>query len=84
MKISVNWLKEYIPVTHTVEEMANKISLTGIESSPVELGTELTGLVVGHVTSVKPHPDSDHLKVCMVDVGEDEDIQIVCGAPNVA
>ena len=84
MKISVNWLKEYIPVTHTVEEMANKISLTGIESSPVELGTELTGLVVGHITSVKPHPDSDHLKVCMVDVGEDEDIQIVCGAPNVA
>jgi phenylalanyl-tRNA synthetase, beta subunit, non-spirochete bacterial len=84
MKISVNWLKEYIPVTHTVEEMANKISLTGIESSPVELGTELTGLVVGHVTSVKPHPDSDHLKVCMVDIGEDEDVQIVCGAPNVA
>ncbi|WP_334340513.1 phenylalanine--tRNA ligase subunit beta [Companilactobacillus sp. HBUAS56275] len=84
MKISANWLKEYIPVTHTVEEMADKISLTGIESSPVELGEELTGLVVGHITSVKPHPDSDHLKVCMVDIGEDEDVQIVCGAPNVA
>ena len=84
MKISVNWLKEYIPVTHTVEEMADKISLTGIESGPVKLGEELTGLVVGHITSVKPHPDSDHLKVCQVDVGEAEEIQIVCGAPNVA
>ncbi|TGD24283.1 phenylalanine--tRNA ligase subunit beta [Companilactobacillus suantsaicola] len=84
MKISIDWLKEYIPVTHTVEEMADKISLTGIESGPVKLGEELTGLVVGHITSVTPHPDSDHLKVCQVDVGEDEDIQIVCGAPNVA
>lgn len=84
MKISVNWLKEYIPVNHTVEEMANKISLTGIESGPVKLGEELTNLVVGHITSVMPHPDSDHLKVCQVDVGESEDIQIVCGAPNVA
>lgn len=84
MKISVNWLKEYIPVTHTVEEMADKISLTGIESSPVKLGEELTNLVVGHITSIAPHPDSDHLKVCQVDVGESEDIQIVCGAPNAA
>ena len=84
MKISVNWLKEYIPVDHTVEEIANKVSLTGIESGPVKLGEELTNLVVGHITSVKPHPDSDHLKLCQVDVGEEEEIQIVCGAPNVA
>ncbi|MFC6175842.1 phenylalanine--tRNA ligase subunit beta [Companilactobacillus huachuanensis] len=84
MKISVNWLKEYITVNHTVEEMANKISLTGIESGPVKLGEELTDLVVGHITSIQPHPDSDHLKVCQVDVGESKDIQIVCGAPNAA
>jgi len=61
MKISVNWLKEYIPVTHTVEEMADKVSLTGIESGPVNLGEELTNLVVGHITIITPHPDSDHL-----------------------
>lgn len=84
MKISLNWLKEYIPVTHTVEEIANKVSLTGIESSPVTLGQGLDKLVVGHITSIKSHPDSDHLNICTVDVGEDEDIQIVCGAPNVA
>lgn len=84
MKISLSWLKEYIPVTHTVEEIANKVSLTGIESSPVKLGEGLDKLVVGHITSIKPHPDSDHLNICTVDVGEDEDIQIVCGAPNVA
>ena len=81
MKISVNWLKEYIPVNHTVEEMADKVSLTGIESGPVKLGEELTNLVVGHITSVTPHPDSDHLKVCQVDVGEDADIQIVWVLP---
>ncbi|WP_125761017.1 phenylalanine--tRNA ligase subunit beta [Companilactobacillus hulinensis] len=84
MKISVNWLKEYIPVTHTVDEMANKISLTGIESAPVHNGEGLDKLVVGHITSIKPHPDSDHLNITTVDVGEDEDKQIVCGAPNVA
>ncbi|APX72554.1 phenylalanine--tRNA ligase subunit beta [Companilactobacillus allii] len=84
MKISVNWLKEYIPVTHTVEEMANKISLTGIESSPVHNDEGLDKLVVGHITSIKKHPDSDHLNVTTVYIGEDEDIQIVCGAPNVA
>ncbi|WP_334328390.1 phenylalanine--tRNA ligase subunit beta [Companilactobacillus sp. HBUAS59699] len=84
MKISVNWLKEYIPVEHTVEEMADKISLTGIESSPVHNGEGLDKLVVGHITSIKPHPDSDHLNITTVDVGEDDDIQIVCGAPNVA
>ncbi|WP_125590351.1 phenylalanine--tRNA ligase subunit beta [Companilactobacillus jidongensis] len=84
MKISVNWLKEYIPVTHTVEEMANKISLTGIESSPVHNAEGLDKLVVGHITSISQHPDSDHLNITTVDVGEDDDIQIVCGAPNVA
>lgn len=84
MKISIDWLKEYIPVTHTVEEIANKVSLTGIESAPVELGTDLSNLVVGHITSLKPHPDSDHLNLCQVDVGQAEYIQIVCGAPNVA
>lgn len=84
MKISMNWLKEYLPVDHTVEEIANKLSLTGIESGPVKLGTDLSNLVVGHITSVKPHPNSDHLNLCQVDVGQKDDIQIVCGAPNVA
>lgn len=84
MKISMNWLKEYLPVEHSVEEIANKVSLTGIESAPVKLGTDLSKLVVGHITSIKPHPDSDHLNLCQVDIGEAEDVQIVCGAPNVA
>ncbi|AKP66745.1 phenylalanine--tRNA ligase subunit beta [Companilactobacillus ginsenosidimutans] len=84
MKISLDWLKEYIPVNHTVEEIANKVSLTGIESAPVKLGEDLSNLVVGHITDIKPHPDSDHLNLCQVDIGESEDVQIVCGAPNVA
>ncbi|MQS51431.1 phenylalanine--tRNA ligase subunit beta [Companilactobacillus mishanensis] len=84
MKISMNWLKEYLPVEHNVEEIANKVSLTGIESAPVELGTDLSGLVVGHIIDVKPHPDSDHLNLCQVEIGEKEPVQIVCGAPNVA
>ncbi|WP_125769911.1 phenylalanine--tRNA ligase subunit beta [Companilactobacillus furfuricola] len=84
MKISMDWLKEYLPVDHSVEEIANKVSLTGIESAPVKLGTDLSKLVVGHITSIKPHPDSDHLNLCQVDIGQSKEVQIVCGAPNVA
>lgn len=84
MKISLDWLKEYIPVEHTVDEIADKVSLTGIESAPVKLGSDLSNLVVGHITDIKPHPDSDHLNLCQVDIGTGSDVQIVCGAPNVA
>lgn len=85
MKISLNWLKDYLNLTDSPEEIANLVSLTGIEVAEVIRPNQgLKKIVVGHVNSTKPHPDSDHMTICQVDVGEDEDYQIVCGAPNIA
>lgn len=86
MKLSYEWLSEYIDLSHiSPEELGEKMSRTGIEVDSVEvLGEQLQRIVVGRTVSVSDHPDSDHLHVVMVDVGEEEPIQIVCGAPNVS
>lgn len=85
MKISLNWLKDYLKLNDSPLEIANRVSLTGIEVADVEVASDgLKKIVVGHINEITNHPDSDHLKVCKVDVGESEDYQIVCGAPNVA
>lgn len=85
MDVSYEWLKELVDVPVTPEELAEKVSVTGIEVPGITYrGQGLKNIVIGHVESVEMHPDSDHLHVCQVDVGEDELRQIVCGAPNVA
>jgi phenylalanyl-tRNA synthetase beta chain len=87
MKISHNWLKDYIDTDLSPEEIAKILTNTGLEVEgiepfqPVEGGLE--GLVIGKVTSCKKHPDADKLSVTTVDVGEDRQLPIVCGAPNV-
>lgn len=88
MKVSYNWIKEYINTSISPEKMAQILTDTGLEvenwsaTSSVEGG--LDHVVVGHVKEVMQHPNADRLKLTMVDVGEDELLQIVCGAPNVA
>lgn len=86
MKVSYKWLKEYLDLSDvTPEELAEKMSRTGIEVDDVIYpGKGLSKIVVGETLSVVDHPDSDHLHVCQVNVGAEEPIQIVCGAPNVA
>lgn len=85
MDVSYDWLKELVDVPVSPEELMDKVSRTGIEVDSVHrLGDGLKKIVIGHVESVKPHPDADHLRITMVDTGEDELRQIVCGAPNVA
>lgn len=85
MKVSYNWLKEYVDITATPAELANKITLTGIEVEGVSrLADGLKKIVVGYVETAKPHPNSDHMTICQVNIGEDDLTQIVCGAPNVA
>lgn len=85
MKISYKWLQEYIELSEDPDVLADKVSRTGIEVASVRRPDEgLKKIVVGHIISLEPHPDSDHLNVCQVDVGESEPYQIVCGAPNVA
>lgn len=87
MFISYKWLNEMITVPVDAKHLADKMSTTGIEIESVQnLGETLKKLVVGKTLDVVEHPNSDHLHICQVDVGEHADgaIQIVCGAPNVA
>ncbi len=85
MKISHNWLQDYIDVQIKVNELAEKLTMAGLEVESIdEIGAVPEGVVVGHVIGVAKHPDADRLTVCSVDVGNKEPLQIVCGAPNVA
>ena len=86
MKLPMSWLSDYTDITGiSPKEYADKLTMTGSKVEGVEnLGEELEKVVVGEVLTCEMHPDSDHLHICMVNVGEDAPIQIVCGAPNVA
>ena len=80
--ISLNWVGDYIDIKdQDVYELANKITRAGINIESV-ISHHIDGLVIGQIKSVDLHPDSDHLHVCKVDIGNEE-LQIVCGAPNV-
>ena len=85
MKVSLNWLKNYIHINVDVDEIVKKLTLVGIEVEEVDyIGSELPNIVVGKVLEKKKHPDADKLSVCIVDIGTDDPLSIVCGAPNVA
>ena len=85
MLLSFNWLKEFVPYTGTAEELGEMLTMLGLELEEVVHPFEgISGLVVGRVLTCEDHPDSDHLHVCTVDVGAEEPLPIVCGAPNVA
>lgn len=84
MKISYNWLKEFIDLSLTPEETADKLTLIGLEEEEtIEFGNSLKGIIVGEVLKTEQHPNADRLKVCQVNLG-DNTVQIVCGANNVA
>jgi len=86
MKVSYQWLSQYVDVSgYTGEELAEKLTRSGIEVDIVENRNKgISDVVVGYVKMKEKHPDADKLNVCIVDVGQEEDLQIVCGAPNVA
>ncbi|MBR9223004.1 phenylalanine--tRNA ligase subunit beta [Staphylococcus aureus] len=84
MLISNEWLKEYVTINDSVSNLAERITRTGIEVDDlIDYTKDIKNLVVGFVKSKEKHPDADKLNVCQVDIGEDEPVQIVCGAPNV-
>lgn len=84
MKLSYNWLKEFIDLPLSPTETADKLTLIGLEEEEsFEYGDALDGVIVGEVLDVSQHPNADRLKVCQVNLG-DETVQIVCGADNVA
>ena len=84
MLVSYNWLKQYTNVEDNANALAEKITRGGIEVEGVEyLAEEISNVVVGYVVSKEKHPDAEKLNVCQVNVGAEENLQIVCGAPNV-
>ena len=88
MKISYNWLKQFIDLDWTPEKTAELLTDLGLEVEGIEKFSSvpggLEGIVVGHVTECIQHPNADRLKLTKVDLGNGEPVQIVCGAPNVA
>ena len=88
MKLSYNWLKDYLEFDLTPVQVADAMTAIGIEVDSVEEQEEipggLAGVVVAHVLECEAHPDSDHLHITKVDAGQGEPVTVVCGAPNVA
>ena len=86
MRVPVQWLHEYCRPDLDATALADRLAMTGTEVERVEhYGVQaLEQFVVGRVLATEPHPDADRLRVCIVDVGEGEPSQIICGAPNVA
>ncbi len=84
MKVSYQWLQEFVKVEDSAEALADRLSLAGLEVAAVEDAIPpLDDLVIGEVLAVEKHPDADKLNVCQVSTGGKERHQIVCGAPNV-
>jgi len=88
MKISLNWLKDYIKLDDPVEKISEALTDTGLEVEGLEsygkLPNGLEGLVIGEVMTCEKHPNADKLQITTVDIGSDSPSPIVCGAPNVA
>lgn len=88
MKVSYNWLKQFIKIDWNSEETAALLTDLGLEVETVDkyqsVKGGLEGIVIGHVLTCVPHPDADRLKVTTVDLGDGVPVQIVCGASNVA
>ena len=88
MNISLNWLKEYLKIDLDVKEICEILTSIGLEVAGYEkiesIKGGLRGLVIGEVKTCEAHPDSDHLHITTVDLGDGRLTPIVCGAPNVA
>ncbi len=85
MLLSLSWLREFVPYEGTAEALADRLTMLGLELEDiVHPFADIASIVVGHVVECVPHPNSDHMHVCQVDVGQNELVRIVCGAPNVA
>ena len=86
MKVPFSWLKDYVDIEISAAELAEKLFSCGFEVEElVYLGEKINRVVVGEVKALTPHPDSDHMQICVVDCGEEHgrELQIVTGAPNV-
>jgi phenylalanyl-tRNA synthetase beta chain len=84
MKVSLNWLRDYIDITLSPEELAEKLTMVGLEASDVRaIGEEWTNVFIGEVVGLEQHPNADRLRLATVDLGSEQHT-VVCGAPNIA
>lgn len=85
MNVSVSWLRRYVDIPVDIPTLAHDLTMHGLKvERTVTRGVTERLVVVGHVLEARPHPDAQRLRVCRVDVGDAEPLEIVCGAPNVA
>ncbi len=82
MKISCNWIREFVAVDATAAEIADALTMGGIEIEGLEHDTVVADIVVARIDKVIPHPNADKLRLCTVDAGGREPLKVVCGAPN--
>ena len=84
MKISEQWLREWVNPNNDTQALADQLTMAGLEIDDIEaVAADFSGVVVGEVISVEPHPDADKLRVTQVNINAEAPLQIVCGAPNV-
>jgi phenylalanyl-tRNA synthetase beta chain len=83
MKISYNWIKEFVDIDAPAADVASALTMSGIEVEGLEHSTIPEEIISAKIIEVMPHPNADKLSICMVDAGSGEPIKVVCGAPNV-
>ena len=85
MRFSESWLREWVNPSVDTRTLADQLSMAGLEVDSVEpAAPEFRGVLVGYVLSVESHPDAKKLRICRVDVGQGDPLQIICGAANIA
>ncbi len=83
MKLSLNWLKKWVDIDLSVDELSDKLTGSGLEVDTITpVAANFSDVVVARIVACRPHPDADKLQVCSIEYGADETAQVVCGAPN--
>lgn len=83
MKVTLSWLKEYVDISLSVQELAHTLTMSGLEVESIEeVARPFSGIVVGRILECASHPGADKLQICRVDAGRGEALSVVCGAPN--
>src|SRR6201997_1852716 len=83
MRLTFSWLKEHLDTARSLDEIAAKLTMIGLEVERIEDKAKLFApFVIARVVEAKQHPNADRLRVCMVDTGAGDPVQVVCGAPN--
>lgn len=85
MVLSMNWLSEYVDISASPKDFSDRMTATGSKVEGFEiLGDKIINVVVGKILSIEKHPDSDHLQICQMELGEDAPVQIITGAQNIS